>query len=285
MKIILLIAVIIGFYIIIKEIKKRDAKTSSNIYSNENSSTTKMISPKSKNLQYKRAIEDTFDNSFFFTEEGKFKFPRYKSMKGSLVKIKDVTPYNEMWQSFGSKEKASFTMKDFDLHIEFMIEVEVDEFWDFMKKLNLSNLKPYECVKGQIDKLESLVIEFEEHNEDEPYIYPYSGLEKSLYEKGTLSTYDFQSELELYDYYVEYLSSLRVADLKEISKNAGLRTTLKKQELIDQILERNLVDNIPKPYVKNQNFDEMMKYFYHLYIKDIQKQIDRWHPYYIEAVW
>ena len=90
---------------------------------------------------------------------------------------------------------------------------------------------------------------------------------------------------ELHDYYMEYLSSLRVTDLKEISKNAGLRTTLKKQELVDQILDKGIVKNIPLPFVKNIKFDEMMFYFFDVYINDIRKQIDKWHPYYIEAVW
>lgn len=61
-------------------------------------------------------------------------------IKESLVKIKDETPYNDLWQTFDTREKAGFTLKNFDFHYDGMIEVQVDGFWEYMKKLNSPNL-------------------------------------------------------------------------------------------------------------------------------------------------
>ena len=307
MKILFLIVIGIAIAVIIKEIKKRNTNASETDIRHINSSNlnvkdikqssdnkvekAKTIKPKfmhgKKTFQRKYAINNSFDDSFFKSEDGKFKFPRYKSEKENLVKIKDITPYSDFWKILDSKEKACFSIKDFDHHYDGdgMIEVQVDDFWDFMKKLKILNLKPYEYLKGHIDGLDYLIFYIEEKPEDVPYIYPKDHLEKTLFKNGILSTYEFKSEQEAHEYYKVHLNSLMVTELKELSKNAGLKPSLKKQELIDQLLANNIVNNLPKPYIKNEKFDEMINHFYDLYIKDIQNQIDKWHPYYIEAVW
>ena len=102
---------------------------------------------------------------------------------------------------------------------------------------------------------------------------------------GYLSTYNFSNNEEILDYKTQYLKSLTVEDLKNICKGAELKTTLKKAQLIEQNLSKECDLKIPTAVAKNDNFDSMMKKFYHLYIEDIKKTIDSWHPLIIREVW
>lgn len=286
MEIVIVILIVVGIAIFFSTRKKDSISITTYVDGKERSqATVKIISPGKKDLRFKRAVENSFDISYFNSSENKFKFPRYKSSKGALVKIKDVTDYSGFWSDFDSEEKRNFTFKDFEFHIESYIEFEVEEFWNFMKRLKNTDLKPYQFIKHDIEGFESLVYELEEPDEEEPYLLQDSKLIKDLYDNGILSEYIFVNNQQKQKYYENYFFSLKVPELKDLSKNLNLKTTLKKEELVKHLIANMNLNGIPSPLVKNRKFDELIKHFSEKYLSNINTQIDKWHPFYIQVVW
>ena len=285
MEIVIVILIVVGIAIFFSIRKKNSISITTYVDGKKRSQAFVKVPPIKKDLTFKRAIENSFEISYFISSENKFKFPRYKSSKESLVKIKDVTDYNEFWSEFDSKEKRNFTLRDFEFHIESYIEFEVEEFWNFMKRLKNSDLKPYQFIKQDIEGLQSLVYELEEPDEEEPYLLQGTKLIKDLYDKEILSEYIFVNNQQKQKYYENYFLSLNVSELKGLTKTLNLKTTLKKEELVKQLIANMNLNDIPLPLVKNSKFDVMIKHFSEKYISSIRNQIDNWHPFYIQAVW
>lgn len=234
---------------------------------------------------FPRAVEGSFDMSFFVSSEGKFKLPRYGTTKGAIVKIKDITDHKEFWRNYDSDQKKHFSMKDFELDIRGYNELDVEDFWSFIYRLGIDDLKPYQFLKKNIQELEPLVYEIEELNEEKNYIPQNNDLKRACHKNGVLSEYKFEDKAEKQKYYENHFSTLTVAELKNSSKNLNLKTTLKKADLVKQLVENMDLISIDPPLEKNYKFDEMIKYFGGKYITAIRNQIDTWHPFYIEAVW
>lgn len=285
MEIIIGILIVVGIFFLTR--KKNSISITTYVDGKKRSQTTVKVSPRKKDLTFPRAVENSLDISYFYSSDNKFKFPRYKSSKGALVKIKDITDYKEFWSDFDSEEKQKFTFKDFEFHIESYIEFEIEEFWSFMKRLKISDLKPYQFIKNDIEGFESLVYELEEPDEEEPYVLQRTKLIENLYDNGMLSEYIFVNNQQKQKYHEGYFFSLKVPELKDLSKSLKLKTTLKKEELVKQLIvniDLNDID-IASPLVKNNKFDEMIKHFSKKYISSISNQIDKWHPFYIQVVW
>lgn len=244
-----------------------------------------------RNTTINRALPGTFDESVFLNPNtNKFKFPKYKSNKNSLIKIQDITDYkNDIWDILEPEEKRTFDIEDFESHY-LGAEIEVDNFYTIFDT-SASHLEPHKYLKGHGMDLYQLIEDFEESmkrkrdkNENQYVLADAEWIEKLL-EDGFLSKYNFGSNEEESAYKVEYLNFLTVAELKNICKNAGLKISLKKAELIEQILSTGCPFTPTTVVIKNNNFDAMMERFCHLYIEDIKKTIDSWHPLVIKDVW
>jgi len=240
-----------------------------------------------KNPIIDESIKDCFDTSRFITPKNNFKFPRYKSKKNALVKILDITDYKDFWSNLDAEEKRSFTLTDFEQEIDGFIEFEVEEFRYFIQRLNSSNLKPYEFIKEDAEELLSLYEEVFLLKDKKPYLLQNSQLIKILYDNGFLSKYNFSNDQasEEQRFYEEYLSSLYITELKDLTKTLKLKTSLKKELLVKQLIENIDFNVLPSPLVTNNKFDEMIDYFGEKYISDIKKQIVDWHPFYKSVVW
>ena len=247
-------------------------------------STTRNLPAIRSKSSIKRAIAGTFDESVFInSNNNKFRFPKYKSSKNSLVEIIDTTNYGE---DLESEEKRNFNIKEFEIQFDWA-DIEIEPFWSIFDKSKTLHLEPHRYLKGHGCELHSLINEFEEavkHKKNKYVVANAEWIEKLLAD-GYLSTYNFSNNEEILDYKTQYLKSLTVEDLKNICKGAELKTTLKKAQLIEQILSKECDLKIPTAVAKNDNFDSMMKKFYHLYIEDIKKTIDSWHPLIIREVW
>jgi hypothetical protein len=151
-----------------------------------------------------------------------------------------------------------------------------------MERLNRSDLKPQDIIHGNVEELLE-VVDFSLSPKDE-YLFPYE-FSQLLYKNGLLSEYEFQSDDKRNKFINRYIKSLHVPELKELSKKRGLKVSLKKQELISQILEHKDFNDIPNPYITNHAFRDMVNHFLDLYLNTIKNQIDAFHPLYIAKVW
>jgi len=243
--------------------------------------------PSKKYTEFKRGKDGTYDKSWFVDEYGKFRFPRYKSSKESLVKYKDVSEYKDFWGDLDSNEKKNINKRfEFELNYE-LIEFEIEDFHDFLDRLSVKHLKKYLIKKFDsiyFNDLTEFLIEYKNKISKEKYLFS-NEYTDTLYKNNFLSEYTFSSDKEKNEYYIEYINSLNVSDLKELSKKRGLKVSLKKQELINQIIEYNDFNDIPFPYIPNEKTNEFINYILSLYLKDIQNQIDTFHPLYIQKMW
>lgn len=251
-------------------------------------STTRNLPETRSRYSIKRAILGTFDESVFINpSNNKFRFPKYKSSTNALVEIIDKTNYSE---DLDPEEKRNYSIKDFEFRFSGS-EIEIAPFWSIFDKKNTSHLEPHRYLKGHGRELSNLIDEFEKaieykRNNKNYYVVADAEWIDNLLADGYISVYHFSDNEENLKYKTQYLlKSFSVEDLKNICKGSGLKTTLKKAQLIDQILSKGCTLNIPTAVIKNDNFDSMMKKFYHVYIEDIKNTIDSWHPLIIQEVW
>lgn len=236
----------------------------------------------------RRAIPESFDESVFQNKDNtKFKFPKYKSTKKSLIEIKDESTYkDDIWELLKPDEKRTFSIIDFEKHFDYS-EIEVESFWKIFDKVTIKSV-PY--LKEEDMDIEGLDYDLNEiQSKKKNYLIADNPLAQRLLEDGFLSEYEFKTSEEKQEFeqkaLVDHLNFLKVSDLKEICKKNGLKTTLKKAELIKQILIEKCEVKIPKPFIKNKKYDMLMNKCAQLYIEDVKKTIDTWHPLIIQEVW
>lgn len=275
--IIILIICIVGYFFL----KGMGSKSPSGKMQATQSYQTSVVVNNSS-VKYIRAAEGTYDKSYFINPEtGKFRFPNYNADGQFIVKIKDETNYRDLyWDGRSQKEKQSFSIKDFE-YFYMPPDLYIESFWDIFDKATSEHLKPYQFLHRHGEDLRLVVEELE----DNAQFFKGDGLIDKFIKNCLAIPYEFKSELEIRDYYMEYVRSLSATDLKEICRKVGLKTSLKKQELVDQILENNLPVDVPTPYILNDSFRMMMRHFCNLYVEDIKKRLDAWHPLYIKDVW
>ncbi|MFP4571853.1 MAG: SAP domain-containing protein [Desulfobacterales bacterium] len=287
------VLVVIGISLLSRFSKKKTLSVESEIdgkgLNKQNVSFPEKTKTESK-FEIKRGKEESYDKSWFLNKNNKFKFPKYHSTKDFLVKIKDVTDYQEYWRESDSDIKRNYDIEKLENEIfygslDIIFEIDDDEgmdFWGFMDRLNVKNLKPYEILKDNI----SIFMEILESNDK--YIFPDDEFYHLLFQNGFLSQYEFKDNDKRNEYIEKYKNNLRnlnVKQLKELSKKRGLKVSLKKQELINQLLEYNDFNDISNPYLINDKFKEMVNHFLDLYLNNIRNQIDTFHPLYIQEIW
>jgi hypothetical protein len=231
-----------------------------------------------------RAIDGTYDKAFFVNPEtGQFRFPNYNADNRFIVKIKDETNYRDLhWYGLSQEEKQSYGLKEFELFY-MTPDVYVESFWEIFDKPKKAHLKPYQFLHEYGEHLRMVIEELE--NDNNAQFFEGDFLIDELIKKDFANLYEYKNETEKYNSYIEYINDQPVTTLKEICRKAGLKVSLKKQELADQIIQNKIPVEIPKPYILNDSFHAMMKHFYNLYMEDVKNRLDTWHPLYIADVW
>ena len=231
-----------------------------------------------------RAIDGTYDKTFFINPEtGQFRFPNYNADNRFIVKIKDETNYRDIhWDGLSQKEKQSYGLREFE-YFYVTPDLYIESFWEVFDKSKKMNLKPYEFLYGHGEDLRIIIEDLEDDNNAQ--FFEGDFLIDELIKRGFANLYEYKNEMEKYNSYIEYINNLPVTSLKEICRKAGLKVSLKKQELANQIIQNNIPVEISNPYFLNDSFYTMMKHFYNLYVEDIKAHLDTWHPLYIADVW
>lgn len=240
------------------------------------------------------AIRGTYDESYFINPKtGGFCFPKYKHDKRFIIKIIDETDYREeksmIFSWLDSDERKNFDIFDFENEFCNMFTcIYAEPFYELFNKNNSSHLKPYEYLKGCGEELLDII---NEHKlERTRYGFQYLLADKPFLKKllagECLSLYKFENEHERNKYIKDtLLLSFNAPDLKEFCRKLGLKSSLSKSKLADQLIDSKVPLKLPEAVVLNEKFHNMMGHFVNVYIEDIMANLERFHPLYIPVVW
>jgi len=232
------------------------------------------------------AKEGTFDESQFFSPKtGKFKFPKYRSPRGALVKIVDVTDYREdIWIDLEPEDKRNFSIEDFE-HFCGDAEIEVEQFNETILKPSHPVLKEIPCLKGKGEELEDLMLVIEDVPPKSEVVLWGADFEMKLFKEGYLQEHQFESPEALVEEQKNFIQRHKVSELKDLCKSIGESTNGKKQELVERLITR--IDDIQTPvFLKPTTaLFELIDRCRDAYVDDVRNTIDDWHPTVIKSVW
>ena len=254
--------------------------------------------------QKKHAKAGTYDESVFLNPKtGRFKFPKYSHDKQRLIKIKDETDWGEtrkeIWEDLYPEEKKNFSIRDFEEHYYSLCpEYIIDPFAKLFDGAKVKHLAPYSYLKGHGEEIQIILneIDFPDDDDDMPgYVRVDADWKEKLLKDGFIEPIETQQDIEnrAYLHSIGYkdaiqseatLKSLKVPELKEINKKLGYRISLKKDELVKQVINI-LDDKKPKGGVLNEKFLSFINDLFNLYISDLKASLKRYHPLLHEYVW
>ena len=229
---------------------------------------------------YKKAVEGSYDKSYFVDEAtGLFCFPRYNKDWQCLVSIRDLTPYKNQYFSYlGPEQRKAFSIDDFETKFQYPCW-EVQDFPDFLENL------PPGCFNKGISRKEVLGLfeHFEEFINGETPADDY--FETNLdcvaaLQVGLVESVD-KSSIKPEKLWDEYVSPNKV---EEICKANGIQPTKRNSANIKKLLEKN----IPFPYDgvrPTQLLKDCYASFVDLYIEEIKRSTDHFHPLLFKSLW
>ncbi len=165
-----------------------------------------------------------------------------------------------------------------------VLNIQVEHFYEIFNKKSTIHLKPYEYLQGCGKEL--LTILSDSGKESFLCICAYKPFLKKLLADNCLTSYKFENENEEAEYKKNaLLSSFLLSDLRVMCKENGLKTSLKKSQLADQLIASSVRIDLPEAVVVNENFFKMMDTFADMYINNVKANIEKLHPSYISQVW
>lgn len=239
---------------------------------NSSSDTSKLLVPKKGTYQ---------ESNYINSKTGRFKMYKPPQTKSYLVRIKDSTDYiTELFDDLDKEEKARFSIRNFESQSEYIdYDFEIDSFDEMYEKLSekiRKQLWPYD-----FDLLEII----EEFEDDYDFEVPAKYLTKEQSKKfpdGFIKPINYQ------EYEIEPWDQLKVPRLKELCKENNMSITNKKKaSLIDSLSESGIKysPDIKFPYELTDDLKTAMQPVIDLYIGEMRKNIDRFHPLQIPIIW
>lgn len=225
-----------------------------------------------------RAKSGTFDRSYFVDDKtGGFCFPKYKHDKKYLVKIKDETPYRDLyWSHLDREEKASFSLRTFEEE-QHCFDLEVDSFDTFVEKPGnqyLGDLKP---IRKDLMIVEELIGSLH----DGELCFLDEKTEKLLVKHGMVCKRDIVSEQDKQT----LLKDLTATTLKDIARKNELKTSGSKADLLQRVIESGAEIEFDACYVASPKLMEWYDSLINGYLFEIRKNLERFHPLYHEDAW
>ena len=199
---------------------------------------------------------------------------------------KDSTNYrSDYWDGYTKEEKASYTIEQFESDF-FGADIEIEPFWNIFNKLNKTQLEPFGFLKRRGKDLQDLLFEIEDEiNDERPYLFLDNEFKEKLFKENCFDIVSFTTDTEKQNYIRNAEDQIRTTTLRELAKKNELKSSLKRDDLIEQFHLNNIDMNLPKPILTNNNFEKMLLKFANLYIEDIKNSINEWHPLYFDEVW
>lgn len=225
------------------------------------------------------AVQGTYDESYFVNPKtGRFCFPKYKRDARFRVQIIDKTNYREeIWNDLDSEEKREFSIYDFEDFFP-SLELEVDDFESFIRKVKKSEMEPLGYVHGHRDVVIELLGE-------DPEELIGLGAEDDLFDRMLNEGYLYLWEPMTGEQKDDLLHSFTATTLKVACKASGLKQSGKKTVLIDRLIQSNANLDLFRLGIMSPQLIEWLQGLIELYIGEVSANADRFHPIYLEEIW
>lgn len=218
----------------------------------------------------------------------KITFPKIKHDKQFVIKLKQDTDFAEVRKEYRYqlKEYGEIQAKELESEIDSSTCFEVEPL-SAIAKANKDLLAPYEFIKGKKEIIENFISIIEDSEGDEIFVINENdAFEKSLLKGAYLIKHEFNSYESQKKEYLDGLTSFTKDILQALSKKHGLKVSLKKQELVDQLLKISDQLEIPQFYRYDiGKLKELLAHLSKVYINDIKENSKRYHPIYHRAIW
>jgi hypothetical protein len=243
--------------------------------------------------EYLRAVPGSFDESAFVNPKtGNFCFPKYRSPKTAIVKIKETTDYSDWYQVDLSPDEvwqvnSSFNHQLNFEHMEFELSSVEDVFDSIVKRAEL-----FPKLLGLGEQLLPLASEPDDLTSDsipglpEGFKMFYEG-DRAILDAGLLLTYPIEAGSPLEKLIRQETTERATIDqLKRICDRSQLPKGGKKEDLRERVLASNAAfDLLPVVKLNTRKLESLIDLITDIYIADIKQTIDKWHPLYFKAVW
>lgn len=210
-----------------------------------------------------------------YTLPSGFTFPHFPYTENTLVRIRDMTNYKDV---VDLEDKKKFSCSDFDHYFDtwHMVELELEPFIVMFKTSTLKKLGVNNPPSGWPEFHEECFLKKES---DEILLWTKKKqIHNHLYILGLLV--ELQPTEELIE---NYLFGFTVAEIKEMSRRQGLKTTGNKTKLIDNIISDGKI-KIPTFLTVSDKYWKMVHRLSQAYMQDIKKQLSNKPKIYTEAV-
>ncbi len=234
----------------------------------------------SESRKYLSGILGTYDSEYFIDPKTKkFRFPKYnKEIKKFLVEIKDLTNYREYYfDNYSKEEKERFSFNDFEKNI-ILPEFDIESFDDFLDRL--SN-KYFDDRIGKELSLD-LFSFFEDYLVDE-FDNKYIFLSDS-YQKAIFSGY-LEANISLKMSKLEYLNEQDKTQLSNLCVQNRLAPSKDRKVMLNRLTKIDFTIPNHIAVMPTERLKDYFKSLMHLYVTDIKKNADRFHPLFIESIW
>lgn len=221
------------------------------------------------------------ESNYINPSTGRFKMYKPPQTKRYLVRIKDSTNYaDELFDCLDKEEKARFSIRDFEStskYIDYRFEIDsLDEMYEKLGDKKKIELWPYDFDFREI------IDDFEDDFEFEVPAKYLTEEESKKFPAGFLAPINYQEhEIELWD-------QLKVPRLKEICRENNISIANKKKaSLIESLNESEIkyTADIKFPYKLTDDLKAAIQPIVNVYIGELRKNIDRFHPLQIPIIW
>lgn len=227
-----------------------------------------------------------FNEAIFINpKNNKFRFPKYKTPKGSLVQIKDVTDYREeYWNHLDPEAKREYSIIEFENDIASgCLEFEVDGFDTFVRRLKKEKFEPYTYFSTKTNREDFIVtieeIEFFQDQEKENYPqFSDQTINQMLADNLVTEIYIKIEDTE------QYLNKLLKNDLKPYCDTHGVLFKQNKANIISDLIEHDVKIAPEKNYILTPKFYGYVNQIFDLYIDALKETVTIFHPIYYPQI-
>lgn len=229
---------------------------------------------------YKKAVEGSYDKNYFVDETtGLFCFPRYNKDLQCLVSIRDLTPYkNQYFAYLGPKQRKAFTIDDFETKFIYSAW-DVQDFPGFLENL------PEACFNKGVSRKEvlSLFKNFENFISDGMPAGDYFETDlkcTAALQAGLVELTD-KNTIKPGKLWADHISPDKVV---EVCKANGIKPAQRNSANIKKLVDKK----IPFPFEgvrPTQLLKDCYTSFIELYIGEIKRSTDHFHPLLFKHLW
>jgi hypothetical protein len=221
------------------------------------------------------AIDGSYDETCFIDPKaGAFRFPKYDTGADSLVRVRDKTRYNrDNFMTLEDKPLWEYTIDDFEHDFDYA-EFDIPSIECLFRPKNKQHFAPFDYLiraKNEIDALEGCL----EDRRRNPFVRVTSKVYAQLERDGFATEVPLDREFVL----KELNSKYQKADLVTVAEKNGIKAAL-----LERLLDAGAL-HAQKAVRPTDRFETLIVALVDVYLTDIRKNTDHFHPRYLEWLW